>query len=149
MLENKNPQTLTERRQIASETIEILKDFLRELAGLSQELGQVYRGREHDQELLKVMDGIHALLETVATIKSVLELQTLEPAELLVSELIGILKKLKIRHDRNDVTQIRILLKQVLPEHLYQWMVSAIPTISENLLAPSQDSPKSLESASS
>lgn len=119
-------------REIAEETLQMLKTFTDGLISLSQICGDGVGQAEAEGKFLKLIEGMATFHEALSTVKKILRLEE-DPrfSELYQHEgaLLAILKEILGAKEARNTSHLRKLLKELLPQNLVQWRDDVIPSI--------------------
>lgn len=121
--------TMCHPREMAEETLQILKVYSDRLIQLSRENGAQPEMEAHHPQFLKLMDGIQTFVESIQSVKGVLRIQAHPVVDGLEDSLTAILTDLlAAQREGNTAMKCRVL-KDRLPENLAAWKTSGIPSL--------------------
>lgn len=124
--------TFTHPRELAEETLQILKTFTERTAALSRSIADDYTNGRKVTQFHKLLDGVETITETLRQVKSILRVGMLQPVDVLEADLASILKDLTDAvQKKDDVYKIQ-LLGIHLPTNLDEWCSIGIPALSRS-----------------
>lgn len=119
-------------REIAEETLQMLKTFTDGLIALSKICGENVGDASAESKFLKLVEGMGTFHEALATVKKILRLEE-DPRfqELYQHEgaLLAVLKEILTAKEARNTAHLRKLLTELLPQNLSAWRDSVLPTI--------------------
>lgn len=119
-------------REIAEETLQMLKTFTDGLIALSHVCAEGVGKAEAESKFLKLIEGMGTFHEALSTVKKILRLEE-DPRfqELYQHEgsLLAVLKEILAAKETRNIAHLRKLLAELLPQNLMAWRDSVIPTI--------------------
>jgi hypothetical protein len=118
--------TFAHPRELAEETLQILRGFADRLAEMSRELAAAPFAQA---EFTKLVDGIQTFTESLAQVKGILRIGILEPVNVLEADLVSILKDVLETLQTGDGAYRADLLREHLPKNLGEWAREGIPAL--------------------
>lgn len=113
-------QMTPSQRELTEETLQLLADYLKEIANLSAKFGATVSRRE-PIEIPRLIEGLELILEAVRQIRDAMELYGRSPTHDLEEELAAVLGELNDALDRSDRPAQVEALTIKLPAQLGRW----------------------------
>jgi hypothetical protein len=118
-------------RELAEDTLQLMKKFCTELSQLSQETAQQLEIQDPlaISTFRKLLEGIETFSDSITQTRRTLRIGVLPQMNLLEADLVSLLKDLAVANTTNDEKYRLELLSIHLPKNLEEWRDSGIPAM--------------------